>query len=73
MQCARCQGLSIKEPFDKRGHWWWRCYNCGDRVDRSILLNRAEQEAAESDRAAAMQRDLKEWAAWLAKLPAAAI
>ena len=71
MTCARCQGLSVREPLDKRGSWWWRCVNCGDRVDRDILLNRAEQEAFESERAAAVERDLKEWAAWMANIPAA--
>lgn len=64
MTCARCRGLSIKEPLDQRGHWWWRCLNCGDRVDRGILLNRAEQEAAEADRRRALDRDLKEWSRW---------
>lgn len=71
MTCHRCHGLSVKEPFDKCGHWWWRCYACGDRVDGTILLNRAEQEAFECERAAALERDLKEWAAWMAKIPEA--
>lgn len=71
MTCHRCQGCLLKEHLYKRGAWWWRCYNCGERVDRSILLNRAEQEAVECDRADAMERDLKEWAAWMAKMPVA--
>ncbi len=69
MTCTRCQGLSVKERLDKRGHWWWRCLNCGERVDRHILLNRAEQGAFEYDRAAAMERDLKEWSRWLSRMP----
>ena len=44
--------------------WWWRCVNCGERVDRDILRNRAEQEASVADRAAAQERDLREWAQW---------
>lgn len=64
MTCTRCRGLTVKERFDRQGAWWWRCYACGDRVDGTILLHRAEQEAAEADRQRALERDIKEWAAW---------
>lgn len=68
MTCTRCQGRLLKEHIYKRGAWWWRCYNCGDRVDANILYNRAEQEAATADRQAAQQRDLREWATWFSRM-----
>ena len=73
MTCARCHGLSVKEPFGKRGHWWWRCLSCGDLVDAIILRNRAEQEAFVAERTAARERDIKEWSAWMAKVPVAGL
>lgn len=68
MTCLRCQGCLLREPVYRRGPWWWKCLNCGDRTDGAILFNRAEQEAAEADRRLAMERDCQEWATWLAKV-----
>lgn len=70
MICERCQGCLVREHVYRHGPWWWRCYNCGERVDRAILLRRAECAAAEACRREAEQRDLKEWAEWLARIPA---
>ena len=68
MTCTRCDGLSIKEPLDNRGHWWWRCINCGERVDRNILLNRAEQECFAAGVEEAKQQDLRDWSAWFSQV-----
>jgi hypothetical protein len=62
MSCTRCNGLMVMEAMP--GHWWWRCINCGDRVDRSILLNRAEQAAFADGLREARDRDLLEWSRW---------
>ena len=65
MTCERCHGVVLCErvnPFD----WWWRCVNCGDRVDRVILRNRAEQGAALARQRDAERRDMREWADWFA-------
>lgn len=69
MVCLRCQGHLVREHIYRHGSWWWRCYACGDRVDGTILRNRAEQEAAEADRIIAMERDCQEWAAWFSRMP----
>ena len=70
MPCARCQGRCLREWLDRqRTRWLWRCVNCGERTDRLILLHRAECAAAEVWRREAAQRDLKEWSAWLARVP----
>ena len=69
MTCRRCQGRMIREHVYRRGAWWWRCYNCGERVDRRILLHRAECAAAEEFRRESEQRDLKEWSIWMARVP----
>lgn len=49
--------------------WLWRCYCCGERVDRVILLARAEQAAVRVWQREAAERDLREWSAWLARVP----
>jgi len=64
MSCQRCQGLICREPLEKYGRWWWKCINCGDRIDAVILRHRAEQEADIAFRREAQDRDLKEWASW---------
>ena len=69
MSCDRCQGLLVREHIYRRGAWWWRCFNCGERTDGAILLNRADQEAAAADRLVAMERDCQEWAAWFQRIP----
>jgi hypothetical protein len=70
MTCERCRGHCVKEWLDRfRTRWLWRCYNCGERVDQAILLHRAECAMAEASRREAEQRDLKEWAGWLARVP----
>lgn len=51
--------------------WLWRCYCCGERVDRAILLARAEQAAVRVWQREAEQRDLREWSAWLARVTGA--
>lgn len=71
MTCHRCQGLSVKELLDRRGRWWWRCVNCGERVDGHILLNRAEQAAMEEDLRRAQDRDVKEWSRLFFRMPQA--
>lgn len=72
MTCTRCRGRLLREHIYARGpQWWWRCFSCGDRVDGAILLNRAEQDAATADRRRAQDRDLREWAAWFARMPGA--
>jgi len=69
MTCQRCQGRMIREHVYRRGAWWWRCYNCGERVDAAILLARAEQEADAAFRLASADIERQEWAVWLARLP----
>ena len=69
MSCDRCQGHLVREHIYRQGSWWWRCLACGDRVDGTILLNRAEQEVADAQRREAMERDCQEWAAWLSRMP----
>lgn len=60
----------IWEHVSRRGSWWWRCYNCGEWVDRAILLARAEQGADAAFRQASADIERKEWAVWLARMPA---
>lgn len=69
MTCDRCQGHLVREHIYRHGFWWWRCYNCGERTDGAILLNRAQQEVAEAQQREAMERDCQKWAAWLATIP----
>lgn len=71
MTCTRCHGLLLPEPVYRRFNWWWKCLNCGDRVDGVILRHRAEQDAMLAERQLAQERDLKEWAAWFARIPVA--
>jgi len=58
MTCTRCHGLMIERPCWERdsrqvSHEWpkglymWVCMNCGNRLDRTIAINQAQQ-AAES-------------------------
>lgn len=83
MTCTRCQGLMVREVLrtrqtrqtsstrqtGRRPSWLWRCYCCGDRVDRVILLARAEQAAVRVRQRDADECDRREWAAWLARMP----
>ena len=79
MICDRCHGCLIRELVRPTRHttqtgpqpssWLWRCYNCGDRTDRTILRNRAVHDAALVQQREAFERDLKEWALWLARGP----
>jgi len=69
MSCTRCGGLVQRESIHRRGAWWWRCYACGDRVDRTILLNRAVQAAALVDCQLKQERDMREWEHWLRTIP----
>lgn len=66
MICHRCCGLNVQEYLPGSGEWLWRCLNCGERVDRDILRNRAEQEAFASQLRQAQDRDIKEWSRWFA-------
>lgn len=69
MTCDRCQGRMLRERICRSGMcWWWRCYNCGERIDGAILLHRAEQAADQAAQRDAAQRDLREWALWLARI-----
>lgn len=80
MCCDRCQGLLLREWIHRTREydpqcscWWWRCVLCGARVDATILRNRAEQAAVALARRAAEQETLRDWAEWLARVPAAAV
>ena len=70
MSCLRCQGFVCCERLAKDGLWWWRCVQCGDRMDDVILRNRAEQAAARTSQLMAQERDEKDWASWLRRVPA---
>jgi hypothetical protein len=70
MTCLRCQGFLVQEPVGRRHIWYWRCINCGERVDRVILRHRAEQAMDRAWRGDAERRNLLEWAAWLNRGPA---
>lgn len=61
----------MRDDIYPGARWWWKCLNCGERVDGAILLNRAEQELAEARQRESMERDLKEWSEWMAKVPLA--
>lgn len=41
--------------------WMWRCVNCGNRWDRTIMLNRRELAAFADDLRQAQYRDIREW------------
>lgn len=69
MTCDRCQGCMMREHVYRHGPWWWRCFQCGERLDGIILRARAEQAAAAAMLREAEQRDLKEWAGWMARIP----
>lgn len=65
MTCTRCHGLVVAEyVYGGAGEWWWKCVSCGDRADRRILLNRAEQAAFAEGLRMAQDRDIKEWSRW---------
>ncbi len=64
MSCTRCHGLMIMESIPGFDRWWWRCVQCGDRVDRIILRNRAERAAVADQLRTARYRDLREWSRW---------
>lgn len=73
MPCHRCAGLLLREwIYQTREHnpscscWWWKCANCGARVDATILRNQAEQAADVAWQQLAHAQQLKEWADWLA-------
>lgn len=70
MTCERCHGYLLREYLHRTTRWLWRCYNCGERVDQRILLNRAEQDASAAARRETEQQTFKEWTRWLARLPA---
>lgn len=61
----------LREHIYRRGAWWWRCYNCGERVDGAILRARAEQEADAAFLRDSEDIELKAWAEWLRKIPGA--
>lgn len=77
MPCHRCAGLLLREwIYQTREHdphcscWWFRCVNCGERVDAAILRNRAEQAAIQEVRRLASSQELKDWEMWLTSIPA---
>lgn len=71
MTCTRCCGHLVHEYIHGgSGKWWWRCVSCGDRIDGLILRNRAEQDMMRAELADAQDRDVREWAALMAKIPA---
>jgi hypothetical protein len=61
----------LREYIHRHGPWWWRCYQCGERLDGAILRARAEQAAALVMQREAEQRDLKKWLVWFTRMPAA--
>lgn len=69
MTCDRCAGCVVRECIHRGGPWWWRCLNCGDRIDGTILHQRAEQAAALVMQREAEQCNLKEWSDWFARMP----
>ena len=71
MTCDRCQGCMLREYIHRHGPWWWRCYQCGERLDGAILRARADQAAALVMQREAEQRDLKKWLVWFTRMPAA--
>ena len=70
MTCDRCAGCLVREYVYRHGPWWWRCYQCGERIDGAILRARAEQAMALAMQREAEERDVKEWALWFARMPA---
>lgn len=70
MTCDRCAGCLVREHIYPRGRWWWKCLNCGERLDGAILHQRAEQAAALAMQREAEQRDLREWSVWFSRIPA---
>jgi hypothetical protein len=70
MSCLRCHGLLLREPVGRRACWWWKCIQCGNRIDAAILQNRAEQARDAAWRREAERHNLAEWAAWFARMPA---
>jgi ribosomal protein L37AE/L43A len=63
MTCDRCCGHLVREHLYRHGAWWWRCYNCGERVDGAILLARAEQAADAAFLRDSQDIERKQWAA----------
>jgi hypothetical protein len=61
----------MKDHIYPHGLWWWRCLNCGERIDGAILRHRAEQDADEAFRRQSYDRDLREWSLWFRRLPGA--
>lgn len=55
--------------FHRGGTWWARCLNCGERMDAELLKNRADQAAQGALLCERQDRDMKEWAAWFARVP----
>jgi|GEM_PF-6175246 hypothetical protein len=53
--CTRCHGRLLRDDIYP-GIWWWKCWTCGERVDRVILRHRAEQ-AYEAE----LQRSMAIW------------
>lgn len=78
MTCVRCQGLCVREWIADgcdvrsvrrvRPSWWWRCINCGDRTDGTILRHRAEQEAVAAWAQEGLRRTTLDWARLFAQL-----
>lgn len=69
MTCRRCHGLLVPVQFHRGGTWWARCVNCGERMDAELLRNRAEQARQVAWLREGQERDIKEWAAWFARVP----
>jgi len=47
MICTRCHGLLVVDSFigglgdlDEAGTSYWACVNCGNHLDRTVILNR---------------------------------
>ena len=52
MKCRRCQGLMVLDKiYDPDGQFLhidiWRCLNCGETVDPTILQARKEKKTKE--------------------------
>lgn len=64
MICRRCKGLMIFQALADFRSRWWRCVNCGERFDFTVLNNRK----LDLDVGAARDAEARSWARWIARL-----
>ncbi len=71
MKCKRCDGAMAREKFYGPGEpfWGWRCIQCGEIFDLTILTNRAKTitlAEARSSGTSAMKKERRA-ATWLSR------